>query len=170
MEQVNWQQRLATVCETMREMSLQTHPQEMVQAYWRRMNQMFPVDRRVSLSRRDLQFPQFRVTRDSEWKDEIDPWKQKDRLPLLSGGLFADLIYSDRSHIIDDLQIDANDPASPYVEGQGSLLAIPMCDQGKALYMVILTRRQRGTFDRERFPDNVWLANIFGLDAIILLH
>jgi sigma-B regulation protein RsbU (phosphoserine phosphatase) len=155
-------ERLRQVVETMREMSLLTDPQEMVRAYGRRMQTLLPVDRRISLSRRGLREPSYRVTRFSGWTDDINPWKEKHRLPLHEGGFFADLIYGDESVIIDDLQIDPDDPAARYLEGQRSLMAIPMLDGGAALNMAISTRSDPGAFDRERLPDLVWLANLFG--------
>ncbi len=155
-------ERLARVVETMREMSLQTDPQEMVRAYARRMETLFPVDRRISLSRRDLERPEFLVTRFSEWKDEVNPWQERHRLPLHEGGLFADLLYGDEPVVIDDLQIDPDDPAARYLEGQRSLMAVPMMDGGVALNMVLSTRVEPFAFDRERLPEIVWLSNLFG--------
>ncbi len=156
------QPRLDEVYELMREVSLQTEPQEMVRAYARRMDKLFPVDRRISISRRGLSEPTYRVTRNSQWKEEINPWKQRDELPLHSGGLFADLLYSDQPHLIDDLQVGEDDPAAAYLVGQRSLMAIPMLDQGVAMNMVIVTREAPAAFDHDRFPDNVWLTNLFG--------
>ena len=159
---LSWSERLAQIVETMREMSYQTDPAEMVRAYGRRMDTLFPVDRRISLSRRDLSAPYYRVSRFSEWKEDINPWRERHRLPLHEGGLFADLIYGDEPVIIDDLQVDPNDPAARYLEGQRSLVAIPMLDGGVALNMVVATRAEPDGFDREQFPEIVWLANLFG--------
>ncbi len=39
----DWQERLAIVCETMKEMSLQTDPQELVRTFGRRMASVFPL-------------------------------------------------------------------------------------------------------------------------------
>lgn len=158
-------ERLRSVYETIREMSLQTDPQEMVRAYSRRMSEMFPVDKRISLSRRDLDFPEFRVTRYSEWKEQVNPWAEGHRLPHLKGGLFAELLYGDEPRIVDDIDelgLDASDPALPYLDGQGSLMAIPLLDEGKALNMVVVTREGRAAFDHETVPENFWLANLFG--------
>lgn len=145
-----------------REMSRQSDPQEMVRAYGDRVRRLLPVDRRIALSRRDLATPEFRITRFSEWPEVINPWKEKHRLPLLSGGLFAELIYSNQPVILDHLDIDPSDPAYPYLEGQKSLMAIPMLDHGESLNMVISTRTQERGFDQERLPDAFWLANLFG--------
>jgi sigma-B regulation protein RsbU (phosphoserine phosphatase) len=146
----------------MHEMSRQTEPQAMVRAYGQRIGRLIPVSRRISLSRRGLHWPNYRVTRYSEWKTEINPWTQQDQLPLLSGGLFSELIYSNRPHVIDDLQVAADDPAAGYLDGQRSLLAIPMLDGGEALNMVVSTRTESHGFDRQQLPDTFWIANLFG--------
>ena len=51
-------------------------------------------------------------------------------LPVYSGGLLAELLYSDEPHAIDNLELDPDDPAGEYLAGQQSLLAIPQFDQG----------------------------------------
>src|SRR4051812_40158418 len=88
-----WQARMRFIVQTMREMSLQTDPQAMVRSYGTRMRQIMPADRWISLSRRDLEAPRFRITRSSTWTQEVNPWKTKEALPVFEGGLLADLIY-----------------------------------------------------------------------------
>jgi sigma-B regulation protein RsbU (phosphoserine phosphatase) len=160
--QGDWQTRLAAIMDMMREMSLHSDPQAMVRAYANRMRTIRPADRRISLSRRGLRQPQFRVTRYSLWEEEINPWKQPERLPVLAGGVLADLIYSDTPQIIDDLQLADDDPAAEYLEGQRSLIAVPLMDQGASLNMVVLTRAEAAAFDREQLPELVWTSNLFG--------
>jgi sigma-B regulation protein RsbU (phosphoserine phosphatase) len=157
-----WQERLALIVETMRELSRQTDPQAMVRAYGVKVRQLLRVDRSVSLSRRDLPPPQYRITRSTTWAEVVNPWQEKDRLPLLEGGLLAELIYANEPRLIDDLQIDAKDPAAEYLAGQRSLAAIPLYDRGVALNMVVMMRREPAAFDREQLPQTVWLSNLFG--------
>jgi phosphoserine phosphatase RsbU/P len=157
-----WQQRLTVIVETMRDISRQTDPQAMVRAYGARMRQLLPIDRRLSLSRRDLVYPRYRITRSTTWTEEVNPWKDKDRLPLLEGGLLAQLIYGDQPHVFDDLEVPADDPAYDYLSGHRSLLAIPMYDQGAALNMVILMQKERAAFPGEQIPNLVWHSNLFG--------
>src|SRR5688500_16039063 len=102
----HWQQRLDHFVETMREMSRHTDPQAMVRAYGARMRQLRQLDGWISLSRRDLPAPKYRITRASIWTEEIDPWKQKDRLPVMEGGLLGELLYGERPRIIDDFTVD----------------------------------------------------------------
>lgn len=157
-----WQERLEEVYALMHEMSCQTEPQAMVKAYGERVRAILPIARRISISRRDLSRPWYRVTRYSEWEDDINPWTQKEKLPLLKGGIFAELIYSNRPQIIDQLQVPDNDPAAEYLAGQGSLMAIPMLDGGEALNMVITTQTEEFGFNHETLPDVFWQANLFG--------
>ncbi len=159
---LGWQARLAHVVETVRAMSTHTDPQTMVQDYRRRMRALLPTERIISLSRRDLAWPRYRVTRSTTWDEEPNPWKEKSRLPLLEGGLFADLIYGDEPRIIEELQVSADDPAAEYLAGQRSLVAIPHFDGGTALNMVVLTRSQPAGFDPEDLPDMVLTSNLFG--------
>lgn len=146
----------------MREMSLQTDPQAMVRDYSSRLRQMLHADRFVSLSRRDLPAPKFRITRSSLWEHEVNPWTEKDRLPVLEGGILGDLIYGDQPRIIQDLIVPQDDPAFAYLEGQRSLMAIPNYDRGSALNMTVRMSMEPYAFDPETFPEHVWMSNLFG--------
>jgi sigma-B regulation protein RsbU (phosphoserine phosphatase) len=121
-----------------------------------------PAARWIALSRRDLNAPWYRITRSSTWAQEVNPWEQKAQLPLFAGGLLGELIYGDEPRLIDDLQVAEDDPAYEYLAGQRSLMAVPQYDQGVALNMTILMRTEPAAFDRAKFPEWVWLSNLFG--------
>jgi sigma-B regulation protein RsbU (phosphoserine phosphatase) len=158
----DWQERLALIVDTMRDMSRHTDPQEMVRAYGERMRHLIPDSRRLSLSRRGLSFPQYRVTRSTTWTMEINPWHEKERLPLFEGGILAEMIYGGEPRVFDDFHPAAGDPAAEYLSGCRSLLAIPMYDQGESLNMVVLLRPEAAAFPKEQIPDLVWRSNLFG--------
>ncbi len=155
-------ERLDAVVETMREMSQQTNPEDMVRSYSARMRKLFPADGVITLSRRGLEWPNYRVTRFSGWQKQINPWKQPELLPLLSGGVFSDLLYSNQPHIIDPIEVDEDDPAYPYLINQKSLRAIPLFDAGESLNMVIATKEIEGGFSIDDLPEIVWVSNLFG--------
>jgi sigma-B regulation protein RsbU (phosphoserine phosphatase) len=160
-EQRNWRARLAVSVEVMRELSRYSDPQEMYAVFTRRMAQLFPVSRQLTISRRGLRYPQYRVTRFNLWTDPINPWKESHRLPVHEGGLLAELLYGDQPKVVEELTIDPDDPASTYLAGQRSLLAIPHFDQGTAQNMVILAREDADAFPRDRIADLVLLGNLF---------
>lgn len=157
-----WPKRLAHIVETMRELSRQSDPQEMVRTYGERMRGSIESDRIVSISRRDLARPWYRITRSTTWEGEVNPWQQRDRLPLLSSGLLGELLYADEPRLLTDLRVADNDPAREYFEGIGSLLAVPHFDQGVAQNMVVFMREDRAGIDPERVPEIVWFNNLFG--------
>ncbi len=146
----------------MKEMSRQTEPQEMVRAYGERVRKLFPSDQRFSISRRGLIAPQYRITRSTTWTDSINPWREKDRLPLFEGGLIAKLIYGEEPQIIDHLEVSEDDPAAEYLAGCRSLVAIPLFDQGVSQNMVILLWKQPAAYPKEDLPQMVWMSNLFG--------
>jgi phosphoserine phosphatase RsbU/P len=158
---LDWRERLAITVEVMRELSMVSDPQAMNQVYTRRMIELFPTTRQISLSRRWMDYPFVRITRSSTWPVEINPTHDATTQPLIKGGLFADLIYGNEPRIIDCLDLEPDDPAADYLEDQQSLIAIPLYDGGEAFNMVVATREEAYAFPPERFPDLVWMSNLF---------
>ncbi len=153
---------MTEVVELMRSMSRQTDPQEVVRVYRERARRLVRWDGTIALSRRDLSPPWYRITRYSGWTEEINPWKQKDKLPLLDRGILGELIYGDKPVIVNDFRADASDPAYEYLKGFRSIFAVPQYDGGTALNMTVALGRAPGAFDRATAPVMVWLTNLFG--------
>lgn len=160
----DWRARLADLVELMREMSTLEDPQEMVRTYGRRVREIMPSDRWISLSRRGLEYPKYRITRSSLWTEEIDPWKQSEKLPVLEGGLLAELIYGNQPRIIDDISevIKPDDPAAEQLAGMRSLMAMPHFHQGDGLNMVVTLREAAGAWEPEQLPERFWISSLFG--------
>lgn len=158
----DWIERLAVVEDMVRTISLQTDPQALVKTYGEKLQQLSPVERRISLSRRGLERPWIRITRSTTWEEDIDPWMESHKLPLVSGGLLEKLGYANETTIIDDVELTPDDPAFDYFDGFRSLLAIPMFDNGESLNTVILLQRKPHAFTRDKVPDLVWRTNLFG--------
>ncbi len=157
-----WEERLEIIVQTMREMSLQRDPQEVVRAYGERMRVLLNVDGMVALSRRGLEPPQYKVTRSSAWTEKINPWEQPDKLPVFNEGLLGELMYGDEPRVINDVRLSPDDPGAFFLQGHRSLVAIPVYDEGHAKNMVVQTRRDANAFDPEQLPESVWLSNLFG--------
>jgi sigma-B regulation protein RsbU (phosphoserine phosphatase) len=161
----NWRARLAISVEVMRELSRYSDPQEMYHVFARRMGQLFPTSRQLTLSRRGLDRPDFRVTRFNLWKEALNPWTHWDRFPVRTGGLFADLLYADEPRLVGDLRVPHGDPAGEFLDGQRSALSIPIYENGAAVNAVVLTREEPDAFPPEQVPELVWMSNLFGRAA-----
>lgn len=157
----NWRARLAISVDVMRELSRYTDPEEMYLVFAWRMNQVFPTSRQITVSRRGLKHPQFRVTRFNLWVENSNPWKDPHRFPVLSGGILAELLYSDEPRVMDELFVATDDPAEEFLRNQGSLIAIPLFENGIAQNMVVLTREDVAAFTPEQVPELVWMCNLF---------
>ncbi len=150
------------IVEMMREMSRHTDPQQMVNAYRTRVRSLYRTDGTVAVSRRELASPWYRVTRSSRWSSDVNPWRDRDKLPLLDRGILGELLYSEEPRLINDFRPDPTDPCYEHLEGFRSALAIPNYDQGKALNMTLLMTKQPNGFDPAAAPSMVWIGNLFG--------
>ncbi len=157
-----WRQRLAHVVETMRDISRTTDPLELTTLYARRMRGTVTNGRLLGFSRRGLAYPHFRITRASQWKDQPDPWREPHKLPLLQGGLLAELIYANEPRVLAPLVVAPDDPAREYLDHAASAVAIPQYENGEALNMVLLTSLDEQPMDLDRMPDLVLQSNLIG--------
>src|ERR1700722_2947638 len=101
-QQRDWRVELKHGVDMMRAVSHVDDPQEAAVLYAKhlRENNLLPLDERLSVSRRNMKAPFYRITRSSRWKVEIDPWKHPELLPTFSSGLLGELIYSDEPAVI----------------------------------------------------------------------
>ncbi len=164
-EGLPWEHRLELVTQMMRDVSAVTNPNDMVRVYGKWVRSLQPVDRFIAISRRDVPQPWYRITRSGLWEEQgtaPNPWRERERLPLLDRGLLGELIYSSKPVIIDDISIADDDPAIDHLSGFRSLMAIPLFEDGVSVNMIVSLRRESGAFDRNQMPNRMWHANLFG--------
>jgi sigma-B regulation protein RsbU (phosphoserine phosphatase) len=90
----------------MRELSRYTDPEEMFLVFSWRMNQIFPTARQLTISRRGLKRPHFRITRFNLWVEGSNPWRDAHRFPVQTGGILADLLNGADSPSPEDVYAD----------------------------------------------------------------
>lgn len=166
----DWREEIAFVVDFMRELSRQTDPQTAAALYGTRLRQggFVTSDGFLSVSRRDLQYPAYRITRSSTWKEAINPWLERHRLPVHTTGLLSEIVYSNDSVIIDDLpnRYTPDDPAAKYFQGMNFLQATPNFDDGEALNVsIILTRSPEG-MPRDMIPMIIMQSNLWGRSVL----
>lgn len=157
-----WRARVAHIVDTMREVSRQTDPQEVVRAYAARMRGTIAPGHILGLSRRGVRAPAVRLTRSSRWSHQPDPWRNAHELPVVEGGLLAEWMYAGEPVIHHDFAVPVGDPAHEYLHDARSLVAIPHFEDGEAVNMVVHTSAKPGAFEEERFPDFVLQSILFG--------
>ncbi|MFT3686720.1 MAG: hypothetical protein QM783_17670 [Phycisphaerales bacterium] len=162
-----WEERLEAIVSLMRDMSLLSDPQEIARMYSKRVRAVFPNDGVISISRRSLDAPFYKVTRATAWElpggaGQPDPWREPHRLPVHSSGLLGELLYGDKPVLIPDLRVAEDDPCRALFLNARSAAAIPQYEGGKALNMVVVLNNRPGAMDPERFPELVQQSNLFG--------
>jgi len=159
-----WPEELAIIDRVMKSVSGITDPEEMVSVYWDGIGDLVPGEDYLSLSRRGVEPPEFLITRSSRFTEHFNPWKQRDRLPRLSGGLLGEIIYADAPVVIDDLpsRLKPDDPGYFYLEGFQTLVALPQYDCGKGLNVGMSLFKAGEEFDRSVVPMMHWQAGLFG--------
>lgn len=146
----------------MRELSEQTEPAQAVKVYGAHVGAILQADARISLSRRGLKKGQVLVTQSPQFGRMVDPWAERDALPLIEGGVLADLAWGEDAVVNNDFVLDPKDPAAKHLQGVRSFTAIPLFDGGENLNMVILCRFDAHAYDDNYLPEHVWLSNLFG--------
>jgi sigma-B regulation protein RsbU (phosphoserine phosphatase) len=143
-------------------MSLQRDPESLLRAYREHAHFVVPFDHVLSLSRKGVPPPRYRITRSTRWTEEIDPWREPHRLPLLEGGWLGEMLYAGRPARFDRLVLPPSDPAAEYFDGMQSVLAVPVFDDGEPHYMVFPSRAQPGAYTDDDLATFILTANLIG--------
>jgi sigma-B regulation protein RsbU (phosphoserine phosphatase) len=154
--------RLRRIDDLVMEMSAQDDPERLVRVFARQGAFLIPRDGFVSVSRRDLDAPHYRVTRSWRWRDPINPWTELQRLPLFDRGLLGELLYIGKPAVLNHLEVEPDDPAREHLEGMRSLACVPSYDHGQPLNMVILLSREPDAFTANDLENLLLYANLLG--------
>jgi sigma-B regulation protein RsbU (phosphoserine phosphatase) len=154
--------RLERLDALVKELSVQEDPKRLIQVFERQADMVFRRDGLVSLTRRDLERPWYRIMRSWRWKENDYPLMDLQRLPLISSGLLGQLLYAGKPALINRLEVAADDPSWEHLEGMGSLACVPGYDGGRPLNLFVLLRREPDGFTLEDLETLLLNANLFG--------
>ncbi len=154
--------RLQRIDDLVRELSFQDDPDRLVRVFGKQSDLLFRRDGIVSVSRRELSAPQYRITRSWRWHEAINPWTDVHRLPLLDRGLLGELLYAGKPGVMNRLEIAADDPASEHLEGMHALAYAPGYDHGQPLNMTVSLRREADSITPEDLEALLLNANLVG--------
>jgi sigma-B regulation protein RsbU (phosphoserine phosphatase) len=162
-------ERLQRIEALVRELSIQDEPERLVHIFSRQSDLVWQRDGFITVSRRELEEPWYRITRSSRWRETINPWTEIDRLPLLDRGLLGELLYEGKPVILNRLKVPANDPAREHLEGMGALACAPGYDRGKPVTLIVLLRREPDSFRPEELETLLLNANLLSRAVMHLL-
>jgi sigma-B regulation protein RsbU (phosphoserine phosphatase) len=159
-----WREELEIIDRTMRAISSMSDAEELVEAYWDGIGELLPIEDYLALSRRGVERPFYIITRSSRFTEHPNPWTERHRLPLLSGGLLGEIAYANAPVIIDDLppRLRADDPAHFYLDGFASLIALPQYDGGEGLNITCMLFPPGIEIAHATIPMMHWQAGLFG--------
>ena len=159
-----WREELEIVDRTMRAISSVSDPDELVDVYWTNIGDLISVGNYVAVSRRGETAPNYLVTRSSRFTEHFNPWTQRERLPRMSGGILGEIAYANAPVVIDDLpaRLKRDDPGWFYLEGFGSLVAMPQYDGGEGLNATVMLVPVGETMERSMIPVMHWQGGLFG--------
>ncbi len=154
--------RLRRIDDLVMAMSAQDDPERLVRVFARQGAFLVRRDGLVSISRRDLAAPYYRITRSWRWREAINPWTEVHRLPLLDRGLLGELLYVGKPAVLNHLEVEPDDPAREHLDGMRSLACVPSYDHGEPLNMVAILSREPDAFTATDLENLLLHANLLG--------
>ena len=161
--------RLQRIDDLVKELSFQDDPDRLVRVFNRQDGLLFRRDGLVTVSRRDLAAPHYRITRSWRWHDGLNPWSEGHLLPVYDRGLLGELLYDGKPTVLSRPRLAPDDPAREHLEGMGSLACAPGYDYGRAVTMVMSLRREADSFSADELETLLLNANLLGRAASNLL-
>jgi sigma-B regulation protein RsbU (phosphoserine phosphatase) len=157
--------RLQRIDELVKELSFQDDPDRLVRVFNRQDGLVFRRDGLVTVSRRDLDPPQYRITRSWRWHDGVNPWSESHLLPVHERGLLGELLYEGKPVVLNRPSLAADDPAREHLEGMSAMACAPGYDRGEAVTMVLSLRREPDSFTADELETLLLNANLLGRAA-----
>jgi sigma-B regulation protein RsbU (phosphoserine phosphatase) len=159
--------RIPIVLEMVRALSRASDPKEVLHSYSRGLSKLVGRRGYVSLSTRGLEPGEYRITRllDEEAMERIegsDPWRDGHRLAINRGGFLGGLIEAGTPQIFHHCTITGDPVVGDALADYGSLMAIPLFDQGEPLNWAIMLRREPEAFSVADLEESIIRANLVG--------
>jgi sigma-B regulation protein RsbU (phosphoserine phosphatase) len=162
--------RLERLDALVKELSVQEDPEQLIRVFDRQADMVVRRDGLVTLTRRELEPPWYRITRSWRWREQnFFPIDGQQGPPPVSGGLLGQLLYAGKPVLINRLEVAADDPSWEHLAGMRSLACVPGYDRGQPLNLIVLLRRESDSFTQEDLESLLLNGNLFGRSLINLV-
>ncbi len=154
--------RLRRIDDLVMAMSAQDDAERLVSVFARQGAFLVRRDGFLSVSRRDLDPPYYRLTRSWRWRESANPYTEAHLLPLFDRGLLGELLYVGKPALLNNLEVEPDDPARDHLEGMRSLACVPSYDHGQPVNVVIMLSREPHAFTATDLENLLLHANLLG--------
>jgi phosphoserine phosphatase RsbU/P len=159
-------EKIPVLMELVGAVSRATDPLDVQRAFRRGFRKIYRADGYVSLSTRGLEPGQYKITRlvtdFAQEDDSHNPWAEFARMPVHQGGVLGELIRSAFPQVIHHLQVRHDPVLGGALAPFGSLMAIPLFDDGEPLNWAISLRKSPTGFSLEDVEDAILRGNLAG--------
>ncbi|MCI0631149.1 MAG: SpoIIE family protein phosphatase, partial [Phycisphaerales bacterium] len=161
-------ERIGVLMELVGDLSRLTEPKDVLRVFSEGMRELYGVRGYISLSTRNLNPGEYRITRmltESGGALRIhtaDPWSVINTLPIHTGGFFGEIIRSAYPQLIHHLNVHNDPVVGNALAAFGSLMAIPLFDGGEPLNWAITLDKDPEGFSVEELEETILRANLVG--------
>ncbi|MBT8485087.1 MAG: SpoIIE family protein phosphatase [Phycisphaerae bacterium] len=160
--------RIPILMETVAALSRARTPQQVLGEFSAGIEKLEGRDGYVSLSTRGLEPGSYRITRlirDDDMATGMtatDTWSKGPELPIHRGGFFGSIVEQGRPQVIRDLKLTDDPIVGDQLAAFGSLMAVPLFDDGKPLNWAVVLRRDPAGFNADDLEDLILRGNLIG--------
>jgi phosphoserine phosphatase RsbU/P len=154
--------RLWLIDDLVKEMSAQNDADRLVGVFARKGDFLVHRDTWLTLTRRDLHAPFYRVTRSGIWSESLNALTSLPSHPILDRGLLGELLYVGRPALLNRLELASDDPGREHLAGMNALACVPSYDHGQPTNMLVVARRQSDSFTTADVESLMLHGNLLG--------
>ncbi|MHC4415177.1 MAG: PP2C family protein-serine/threonine phosphatase [Planctomycetota bacterium] len=159
--------RIPVLMEMVGALSRAVEPQEVLRVFSQRSEELYGPRGYVSISTRGLAPGQYKITRllRLDGTDELataDPWLQWNDLAVNTGGFFGEIIKSAYPELIHHLGLRDDPVVGNALAEYGSLMAIPLFDDGEPVNWAVFLRKEPEGFTVEDLEQSILRSNLVG--------
>lgn len=142
-------------------------PKDVLRDFSRGMRHLNPMDGYISLSTRGLGPGEYRITRYIDYAEQkeigdTDSWSNPQKFPVHAGGFLGALVRQAYPELIHHLDLKDDPVLGSTLASFGSLMAVPLFDNGEPLNWAIMLRRDPEGFDLKDLEESILQGNLVG--------
>ncbi len=159
--------RIPILMETVAALSRAVEPQDVLRVFAQRGGELYGPRGYLSISVRGLPPGCYRITPllKLDGTDPLmvaDPWLHPEELPVRRGGFFGEIIRKASPELVHHLRLRGDPVIGDGLEGYGSLMAIPVFDDGEPVNWAVFLRREPEGFSVDELEQAILRANLVG--------